>query len=134
VRREGPNSIIDRARINHATALGEPFRHLGLAEPIAQLPADGKGDDGVGKPVPAEGRSTACCAASSTRSAPIYVAPLPMPSSLDKVFTLAAITVHPGSLLSLASDSVAYTSMPQRTPVARTITPIRHPAASLHTS
>ena len=56
VRGEGPHPVIDRARIDGDTPLGQPLDHICIAQPIPQIPADGKADDVVRKAVAAKGR------------------------------------------------------------------------------
>ena len=42
---------INRAAMNNEAALREPLNHIGVAEPVADVPSDGEGDDVIGKAV-----------------------------------------------------------------------------------
>jgi hypothetical protein len=42
---------IDGASVDHDPAFGEPLRHIGVTQAVADVPPDGKSDDLIGEAV-----------------------------------------------------------------------------------
>jgi hypothetical protein len=50
-RQESLHPAVDGASVDHDPAFGEPLRHIGVTQAVADVPPDGKSDDLIGEAV-----------------------------------------------------------------------------------
>ena len=92
----------------HATFCSQ-LSQIDIGQSEAQRPADGKGNDVVGKTIPTERGGGADREASSACTTPIELASLSISSRLGEFLAATSIALHPGPFLQRSPDAVSPT-------------------------